>query len=39
MTLEEVYYISQVISTVALVFSVIYLARQTRLAAKVMSPR
>ncbi len=34
MTLEEVYYVSQVISTIALVFSVIYLARQTRLAAK-----
>jgi hypothetical protein len=34
MTLEEVYYVSQVISTIALVLSVIYLAHQTRLAAK-----
>ena len=29
MTLEEVYYVSQLISTIALVFSVIYLGRQT----------
>ena len=34
MTLEEVYYISQVVSTIALVLSVIYLGRQTQLAAK-----
>ena len=34
MTLEEVYYVSQLISTIALVLSVLYLGRQTHLAAK-----
>lgn len=34
MTLEEVYYVSQVVSTIVLVLSVIYLGRQTQLAAK-----
>ncbi len=34
MTLEQAYYISQLISTIALVFSVVYLGRQTHLAAR-----
>jgi hypothetical protein len=34
MNLEQAYYISQLISTIALVFSVVYLGRQTRLAAR-----
>ncbi len=34
MNLEQAYYISQLISTVALVFSVVYLGRQTHLAAR-----
>ena len=34
MTLEQIYYISQLISTVALLASVIYLGRQTHLVAK-----
>lgn len=33
MTLEAVYYISQIVSTLALVVSVVYLGRQTHLAA------
>ena len=34
MNLEQAYYISQLISTIALVFSVVYLGRQTHLAAR-----
>lgn len=34
MTLEQIYYISQLVSTVALLASVIYLGRQTHLVAK-----
>ena len=34
MNLEQAYFISQVISTIALVLSVIYLGRQTHLAAR-----
>src|SRR4051812_19227990 len=34
MNLEQAYYVSQLVSTIALVFSVVYLARQTRLAAR-----
>jgi hypothetical protein len=34
MTLEETYYVSQIVSTVVLVLSVIYLARQTHQTAK-----
>jgi len=34
MYLEQAYYVSQLISTIALVFSVVYLGRQTQLAAR-----
>lgn len=34
MNLEQAYYISQLVSTIALVFSVVYLGRQTHLAAR-----
>lgn len=34
MSLEQIYYISRILSTIALVLSVIYLGRQTHLAAK-----
>lgn len=34
MTLEEIYYVSQLIASVAVVASILYLALQTRLAAK-----
>ncbi len=34
MTLEEIYYVSQLVSTVALIASVVYLALQTRQAAR-----
>ena len=34
MTLEAVYYVSQIVSTLALVVSVVYLGRQTHLAAR-----
>lgn len=34
MTLEEIYYVSQILSTLALVVSVVYLGRQTHLAGK-----
>jgi len=33
-TLEQAYYVSQLISTIALILSVVYLGRQTHLAAK-----
>lgn len=34
MTLEEIYYVSQVVSTIVLILSVVYLGRQTKQAGK-----